>query len=206
MRCSRHAVLVWLILTLSRPLILSAWATHNGQSPITTDSVISRLARADSFAFGGIGFALAPSQGETDYRIILSRPSAAVDFDRVFTIGNVQAKCYALVGLRQVDPRRFELLAANSRSSRTQVAVTRGCATFEYPLAEIVDRIRAGVYSGPATHELIPAPRITKTPTSHEESWITRVLRAFSPSTSPLPDAPPPRPAPPPPPGWRSSK
>jgi hypothetical protein len=107
------------------------------------------LARVCVFAFGGVGFVSAISQGETDYKSILARPSAAADFETLFAIGNRQAKCYALVGLRQVNPRRFEALASTLQSSKAEVAVARGCVIMGYPMAEVVNRIRSGIYSVP---------------------------------------------------------
>ena len=116
------------------------------------------MTKVDTFAFGGIGFALAISKGETDYRIILSSPSAAADFERVFALGNPQAKAYALVGLRQTNAKRFTELATSLQASTTAVRFGRGCDIYELPLSEIVKRIRSGMYSGPSTRDLIPPP------------------------------------------------
>lgn len=197
----RHALSVSLILTLSPPVILPR-ATNSPHRSTPRDRIVSRLARVCEFAFGGVGFVSAISQGETDYRRILSRPSAAADFETVFAIGNRQAKCYALVGLRQLNPRRFEALASALQSSRAEVAVARGCVEIEHPMAEIVNRIRSGVYSGPITRDLIPSSRVTqiRTTPQREQSWIDRLVGLFSPVGPRLPDPPPHPPGPPPPP------
>ena len=177
--------------------------TLNSATSQSLDPIMGRLERVYSFAFGGFGFTLATSQGELDYRAILSRKSAAVDFETVFRIGNPQAKCYALTGLRQVNPRRFESLAAPLQSSRNCVAVTRGCITFVQSMADTVKQIRSGIYSGPLTHDLIPPPEPAKPHTTDQEQTTWRRLLAlfFSPSSKPDPPAPPaPPPGPPPPP------
>jgi hypothetical protein len=70
---------------------------HKGKSP---DALLNRMAKVHAFAFGGVGFGFATSEGELDYRTLLARPSAREDFERLFAMGNAQAKCYALVGLR----------------------------------------------------------------------------------------------------------
>jgi len=56
----------------------------------SSDSVLERLAKVDRFAFGGTGFAGVISRGEKDYRVILSRPSAEADFEKLFAVGNAQ--------------------------------------------------------------------------------------------------------------------
>ena len=161
---------------------------------------MDRLQKIDSFAFGGVGFALASSQGELDYRAILSRKSAAADFEAIFRIGNPQAKCYALTGLRQVNPSRFESLAAPLQSSRPCVAITRGCITFSQSMADIVKQIRSGIYSRPLKHDLIPPPEPRTPPTTDQEqtTWHQLLALFFSPSSKPHPPAAPPGPPPPP--------
>jgi len=151
----RHPIILTVIVS-----VLSALpGTADGRHPARkADPIISRMANVDVFAFGGIGFVLAISDGERDYRVILSRPSAAADFETVFELGNSQAKCYALVGLRQTSPKRFESLAARFESSRTLVRVTRGCVEFGCPMPDMIKCIRSGVYSGSFTHGLVPPP------------------------------------------------
>jgi hypothetical protein len=159
---------------------------------------MTRLERVCCFAFGGVGFVLATSQGELDYRTILSRKSVAADLESVFRIGNPQAKCYALTGLRQVNPSRFESLAASLQSSRTCVDVTRGCITFSQPMAEILKQIQSGIYSGPLTHDLIPPPEPANPATTDQKETTRYRLLAlfFTASSRPDPPAPPPSPPP----------
>jgi hypothetical protein len=166
-----------------------------------SDPVLDHLERVNYFAFGGVGFALVTSRGELDYRAILSRKSAADDFETVFKLGNPQARCYALTGLRQINPGKFERLAATLQSSTTCVAVSRGCVTFEHPMAEIIARIRSGMYSGPMTHDLIPpVKRANSSSMDHEQTkWERAFALFFSPSSQPSKPAPPPGPPPPPP-------
>jgi hypothetical protein len=110
------------------------------------DPVLGRMAKLELFAFGGVGFAMSISDGETDFGGLLSRPSAAADFQRLFAAGNAQAKCYALVGLRQLNRQRFEALAASLRLSKSPVATAHSCLMFSVPMSEIVARIQAGSY------------------------------------------------------------
>jgi len=162
-------------------------ATEQPNPAKRPDAVVNSLSKACSFAFGGVGFVLAISQSEKDYRAILSRDSAEADFERVFAVGNPQAKCYALVGLQQTNRKRFEVLANALESSRTPVPLSRGCVTLDFPMSEIVKRIRRGIYSGPFTRDLVPAPgpyfetdfHLSATPLE-EEGWMEFVRGLFS--------------------------
>lgn len=70
------------------------------------DPPLHGLAGVGVFAFGGVGIAGVTSQGEKDYRVILSRSSALAEFEKLFATGNPQAKAYALVGIRALDVDR----------------------------------------------------------------------------------------------------
>ncbi len=59
------------------------------------DKTLEALLKVPQFAFGGVGFSGLTSEGEKDYNEILTWPSAETDFQKVFQLGNAQAKCYA---------------------------------------------------------------------------------------------------------------
>ena len=69
---------------------------------------IDQLRSVAYFAFGGVGVAGTTSQGEVAFRQILQGPAANEKFLRLLETGNPQGKCYALVGLRATDMKRFE--------------------------------------------------------------------------------------------------
>src|SRR3954471_36404 len=131
-------------------------ATEDPHRATKPDALLNRMAKVDMFACGGVGFGSATSEGEKDYRTLLSRPSAEADFERLFAVGNPQAKCYALVGLRQMNPKRSEALATSLQSSGIAVHVMRGCVMSKDPMSQIIKSIRAGIYSGPVTRDKIP--------------------------------------------------
>ncbi|HEX9111680.1 MAG TPA: hypothetical protein VF845_09395 [Terriglobales bacterium] len=118
-----------------------------GQAEEPFDSTFERLAKVDQFAFGPTGYAAVISQGEKDYQVILSRPSAIADFERLFSVGNLQAKCYALVGLRTLNRKRFYELSHSLRDSKEEVVTQKGCIIFHKPLTDVLKRIEAGEYS-----------------------------------------------------------
>ena len=129
------------ILSVLLLLVSTAYAGDSG------DPVLDRLAKVDRFAFGGTGYAGIISQGEKDYKIILGRPSAKTDFETLIALGNPQAKSYALVGLRELDHRRFEQASKSLRDSTEDVATQNGCIVSHETLGVILKRIDADYYS-----------------------------------------------------------
>lgn len=76
----------------------------------TQDTVLDRLSKVERFAFGRIGFAAVISSGEKDYKTVLARSTALADFEKLFEVGNIQTKCYALVGIHKLNPTQFNEL------------------------------------------------------------------------------------------------
>jgi hypothetical protein len=114
------------------------------QSPV--DAAINRLARIDRFAFGPTGYAAKTSEGENYFRVILADPSPITRFEKLYAIGNIQAKCYALVGIRKLDNNRFQQLVASLESPNEEVITQYGCIISHEPFSEVIKRIVAGVY------------------------------------------------------------
>jgi hypothetical protein len=131
---------LWIITAL----LLAAAAAQSGGS---SDSTFERVAKVDRFAFGGIGYAGVISQGEKDYKVIFSRPSAMADFERLLLVGNSQAKGYALVGIRALGPSRFKELSHSMRDSKEGLLTEKGCIVSHEPLGVVLNRIEAGEYS-----------------------------------------------------------
>ena len=125
--------------------LLAVWLLAAAETP--SDPALNRLAHVDHFAFGGVGFAGVTSLGEKDYRLILARPSALADFERLFAVGNIQAKCYALAAIHDLDHRKFAELASRLRNSKGQVRVMSGCIVSQQALSSVVARVEAGAFS-----------------------------------------------------------
>ncbi len=111
------------------------------------DPTLERLSKVDIFAFGRIGYAGTIPRGERDYRLIFSRTSAEADFERLFVVGNAQAKAYALVGIRALDQRRFTLISQSLRDSTTEVITESGCIVEDPPFGALLKHIAAGEFS-----------------------------------------------------------
>jgi hypothetical protein len=125
--------------------ILVAAAVAQREDP--SDMTFQRLAKVQRFAFGGTGYAGVISQGEKDYKVILLRPSAMADFEKLLSVGNPQAKSYALVGVRTLNLNRFNELSQPLRDSKEKVLGQSGCMLYDEPLTAVLKRIEAGEYS-----------------------------------------------------------
>jgi len=112
----------------------------------TQEAALDRLSKVGRFAFGPTGNAAVISTGEKDYRTVLETSTALADFEKLFAEGNVQAKCYALVGIRKLDPTPFKHLAQPLTESSETVTTMHGCIVSHAPVAEVLQQIAAGKY------------------------------------------------------------
>ncbi len=136
--------IITILLILSVPI---------AQAASSSDSTFDRLAKVDRFAFGGTGYAGTISEGEKDYKVILSRPTPLKDFERLYAVGNLQAKCYALVGIRTLNQKKFVELYEPLRGETIEVITQHGCKVMHEPLGNIVKEIAAGEYRLLPIHE-----------------------------------------------------
>ena len=120
-------------------------AAANASEP--ADSTFDRLMKVDKFAFGGIGEGGDISQGEQDFNVILSRRSALADFVWLYSNGTLQAKAYALVGIRYLSQTRFRELAQSMGDSKESVHRQSGCKSFEEPFEKVFQDIASGRYA-----------------------------------------------------------
>jgi len=133
--------------TMMRMWVISALLFFPILQPAqTVDANFERLSKIVVFAFGGVGFSGATSPGEKDYKVILSRPSAMAEFERLYSSGNIMAKCYALVGIHRLSPQRFRELARPLHNSKEQVVTMHGCLMSYEPLGVIINQIESGRY------------------------------------------------------------
>jgi hypothetical protein len=110
------------------------------------DAVVERLAKVGVFAFGPVGFAAITSPGETDYRTVFNRSSALEDFEKLYSTGNLQAKCYALVGIHRLNPSFRELIRPLLDSKETVNTMT-GCILSREALGNVIKQIESGRFS-----------------------------------------------------------
>jgi len=127
--------------TLSTFLLLLTWAvTTHAADPLQT------LSSIHDFAFGGIGVAGTTSEGEVAFREIYDRPSATDDFLKLLNSGNPQAKCYALVALRGLNPQVYSSKIEEYKKDKTTVTTIGGCMIAVFPMSSVATNIEAGYY------------------------------------------------------------
>ena len=122
-------------------------APASSQRPV--EQSIQRLAQVGTFAFGGVGIAGVTSQGEKDFRVIMAQPPdrALALFEELYKSGNLQAKCYALAGIRTLKAERFkELYAAAVQPWSGHVTTMQGCIMSSEHFRDIVRQIDKGNY------------------------------------------------------------
>ncbi|MBX7206731.1 MAG: hypothetical protein K1X78_00350 [Verrucomicrobiaceae bacterium] len=107
---------------------------------------LTKLASIHDFAFGGVGFTGITSKGEVAFREVMERKTAAADFLALLDSGNPQAKCYALVGLRLLDPTAFGTQVKRFEKDKTKVSTMAGCMISEQLMLSVVANISAGRY------------------------------------------------------------
>jgi len=70
------------------------------------------------------------------------RPDSTVDVS-----GDLQAKCYALVGIHRLDPKRFSELIRPLRDSKETVTTMTGCILSREAFGDIIKQIESGRFS-----------------------------------------------------------
>ena len=127
--------------TLSTFLLLLTWTVTTGAAdPLQT------LSSIHDFAFGGIGVAGTTSEGEVVFREICNRPSAKDDFLKLLNSGNPQARCYALVALRGLNPQIYSSEIEKCKKDKTKVTTIGGCMIAVFPMSSVATNIEAGYY------------------------------------------------------------
>ncbi len=128
-----------LLLSVSSFAFSQEWATS---------AAVKRIATTGTFAFGGVGFAGTTSDGEKDFKVILSLPAAeaSVAFEKLYETGNPQAKSYALAGIRKLDRTRFSDLLLSVRASDLKVQTARGCIVSKRSLEDVAEDLNSGRY------------------------------------------------------------
>lgn len=129
---------------LTAVFLMVANGIAHAETPV--DPTLDRLSHAAIFAFGGVGIAGVTSEGEKDFRTVLTRPSALPQFEQVFATGNLQAKAYALIGIRRLDLHRYNELSAPLHNLSQKVTVFRGCIGSHEPFSSLLKSIDAGNY------------------------------------------------------------
>jgi hypothetical protein len=117
---------------------------------LLTASILARdledLAKIDHFAFGGVGFAGTTSKGELAFRKVISDRTAREEFLKLLATGSPEAQCYALAGLRALNPATYDEKAKRFEKDPRQVTTIGGCIVMKVPMHSVVANISRGHY------------------------------------------------------------
>ncbi|SNT24828.1 hypothetical protein SAMN05421770_10673 [Granulicella rosea] len=137
MRLKQNGIIVavWLLLA-------TCSATAGAEDSV--DAAMKRLAAIRVFAFGPAGLGGGTSQGELDFRTIAALPQehALPLFLTLYSIGNTQAKSYALIGIRRISPSKFNEIYRSLSASEEEVTTERGCMVGSEKLSTIARQIQ----------------------------------------------------------------
>jgi hypothetical protein len=111
-------------------------------------TAVKNLTNIGVFAFGGVGFVGKISEGEIDFRVIRSQPTAVAlsSFETIYATGDPAAKVYALAGIRQLDRERFKEIVLSLDGSQEKVFTMEGCIMERRRLVDVAKAIDVGSY------------------------------------------------------------
>jgi len=112
-----------------------------------------QLASIHDFAFGGIGYAGTTSEGEILFKEIYTSDSAEKQFRDLLKTGNIQAKCYALVALRNLNPKFYKSQIDQFKKSKKSVSTIGGCMIMVLPMYSVSANIDKGDYDTYLPHK-----------------------------------------------------
>jgi len=109
---------------------------------------LERLATAEVFAFGGVGFAGQTSPGERDFKIVLaqSKDIALESFEKLYVSATAQGRRYALAGIRKFNPDRFKELMLSIWDSKEPLRTMSGCIIETRALGAVAVELESGDY------------------------------------------------------------
>jgi len=118
----------------------------NAQTSV--EQSIQGMAHVDYFAFGGVGYAGSTSKGELYFRRIMLEPPdhALALFEELYKTENLQARSYALVGIRALKPSRFKELYEGVLTAKGDVTTMQGCMVGSEHFGDIARQINKGLY------------------------------------------------------------
>lgn len=111
------------------------------------DPDVQRLMAVEGFAFGPTGPTAAPCAGERAFAAIIRKPAAIRCMLQVFDHGTAEAKCYALIALREYSVDLYRQCVGAMRLDQTPVvALIDGERVRPVPMTKMLDDIGHGMY------------------------------------------------------------
>jgi hypothetical protein len=127
-------------------LIASIMLLQSGvlASSESANSAVRDLARAKSFAFGGVGVAGLMSEGERNLRSVLEQPNASQQLQAALAHATPAVQLYILVGLRRCDRAAYDKLVNSLPRPNDDVEIARGCMIRREPFRQLLSQVHDG--------------------------------------------------------------
>ncbi|HWG19801.1 MAG TPA: hypothetical protein VG225_04660 [Terracidiphilus sp.] len=128
-------------------LVLAVFSVA-GRGQDVAASALKHIATTPYFAFGGVGYAGITSQGETDFRVLITQPRAIAlqSFEKLYETGNGESKAYALAGIRELNPGEFDQMLSSLLHSTEKISTMEGCIVEQQSLAHVGANLKSGRY------------------------------------------------------------
>ncbi|MFD0783830.1 hypothetical protein ACFQZ8_07870 [Micromonospora azadirachtae] len=122
---------------------------HAGQNGDVIGDAIEELARADTLAFGGVGFAgtllpVTEAYGRVQAALAEQAETVREHLDRLLTHGSPAGRAYAATLLERVDPSAARAAWASMRDDPGEFDTFRGCLMGRSSLGEYAESRLAG--------------------------------------------------------------
>ena len=107
-------------------------------------AAVTRLAKVETFSFGGVGYAGSIPEREDWFFTILSSRHSERLFRDLFEQGTIEARLYALAGLHVTDKDSFRECAARFTREDSRVRTQGGCIGSDCTTIEAVAAVENG--------------------------------------------------------------
>lgn len=114
---------------------------------LRTDDAVASLAQAKMFAFGGVGVAGTPSDGQLLFNRVMASSDALDHFRGLVKNGDPAGRLYALCGLKALDKDAYAAAASTMMAdSGATVEAVAGCQISHPTVPSVVAQIKNGEF------------------------------------------------------------
>lgn len=136
------ALLLWLSFTYGSLFIAQALPAGDPAA-----KAAQALVKAETFSFGGVGFAGSIAEAEKQFFEIYQSPRSAELLEEVYRRGTPVAKLYALSGLYLKDRAVYETLSKEFQEKKCTVQMMTGCLMSDQENTSILASISKGDFA-----------------------------------------------------------
>ena len=138
-------------------LCLVSLPTGAETRPLVTASEAMAL---KEFSLGPVGYERVTGEGELLFRTLVTQPNNLEQFVHLYSLGNYEAKAYAMVAFYYLDPVLYRHLKSRHHGTGTIVQRYACCEKYPQSFDDILGEIEKGVFREYLPPDLLdPSPR-----------------------------------------------